>query len=341
MSTPRENFLRLMKNDNPKWVGNPWSCFCGYKETGSPVTMDAVWPALGQPAPGETGKKDAFGIVKDRPVQPNGARTGSTPNTTGDNKLIKDITCWKEFVQFPDLSKIDWTEVEKKCAAADRENYLLMAPSYMGVFEFSHYTMGFEDALMNYLVEPEDMYDLLSAYADWKIEWAKLVIDHMHPDVIHSHDDWGNKRNLFLNPETWREIIKPQYEKFYGYIKSRGVMIQHHNDSVSDMIVEDMIDLGIDMWQGPIPQNDIKGAMEKAQGRICLMGGIDAAELDFYPADEAKIRTEVRRCIDEYVPLGNFMPCVPNIIPIFPDVENIINDEMDKYGAEFAAKHFA
>ena len=335
MATPKENFLRLMKNDNPKWLGDPWSCFCG-----NPITIDAVWPSTKQPEAGQMLVKDAFGVVKNRPVTPNGGRTGGTPVTSGDHKLVKDIAHWRDFVVFPDLSNLDWSESEKACAQADRENFLLMAGTYMGMFEYSHYVMGFEDALINYMTEPDHMYELLSAYTDFKLECVKLIIDHMKPDIIHSHDDWGNKQNLFLPPEVWRAMIKPQYEKLYGYIKSRGVMVQHHNDSVSDLLTEDMIDLEIDMWQGPIAQNDIKGCMEKAGGRLCLMGGFDMQTIDFYPADEEKIRREVRRVTDSYVPLGNFIPCVPNIVPIYPDVEAIINDELNRYGAEYAAKHF-
>ena len=26
MSTPKENFLRLLNNDHPTWLGDPWAC---------------------------------------------------------------------------------------------------------------------------------------------------------------------------------------------------------------------------------------------------------------------------------------------------------------------------
>ena len=149
------------------------------------------------------------------------------------------------------------------------------------MFEFSHYMLGFEDALVSYLEEPEHMYDMLSYYTDWKIKCVEHVIDRMKPDILHSHDDWGNKRSLFLSPKTWRELIKPHYERFYGYVKSRGVLIQHHADCVSHEVAEDMVDLGIDMWQGVIPQNDIKGVIERTESKLCIMGGIDMALIDF------------------------------------------------------------
>jgi hypothetical protein len=335
MATPKENFLRLMRNDNPKWLGDPWSCF-----TESPpfrcITFDAVSMIMGGPKPGQRGVKNLLGVTMDWPE----GHAGTVPDTSPEKRVVKDITHWQDYVNLPDISNAPWHIVEENLTKADRENFLVMAPSFTGMFEFSHYMLGFEDALVNYLEEPDHMFDMLSHYTDWKIKVVGEIIDRMKPDIIHSHDDWGNKRSLFLSPKTWREMIKPHYERFYGYIKSRGVLIQHHADCVCDVIAEDMVDLGIDMWQGVIPQNDIKGVIERTEGKLCVMGGIDMAKIDFPEPDEEAIRQEVRRAIDTYMPLGSFIPCVPNIVPLYPKVAAILNDELNKYGAEYAAKHF-
>ncbi len=335
MPTPKENFLRLMRNDKPEWLGDPWSCFTP-NPIFRPIAFDAVTLSLGGPKYGEVNVKNAWGVTLDWPE----GHPGAIPNINEENKLIKDIRYWKDFVSFPDISKAPWDFVKGSLKAADRENLLLMAPTFTGMFEFSHYTMGFEDALANYLLEPEHMYDLLSAYTDWKIEVIKQVIDNMQPDIIHSHDDWGNKKSLFMKPETWREMIKPHYKRFYGYIKSRGVLVQHHADCVCHEICEDMVDLGIDMWQGVIPQNNIKDVIERTGGKLCIMGGFDMQDIDFPDCSEQKIIDTVRHVIDTYMPLGSFIPCVTNIIPLNKRVEEILNAELNRYGAEYAEKHF-
>jgi hypothetical protein len=43
---------------------------------------------------------------------------------------------------------------------------------------------------------------MLSAFTDWKIKNVGLVIDHMKPDIIHSHDDWGTS-------EAFSSILRP------------------------------------------------------------------------------------------------------------------------------------
>ena len=65
--------------------------------------------------------------------------------------------------------------------------------------------MGFEDALTNYIEEPEAMTELLTVLSDFKIDYMKALIDHIKPDMVHFHDDWGNKRSLFMSPDTWRK----------------------------------------------------------------------------------------------------------------------------------------
>ena len=84
-----------------------------------------------------------------------------------------------------------------------------MVQSPRGMFEFSHAMMGFEDALMNYLLEPDAMYELLSAYTDWKIRGAQMTIDRLQPDIIVNFDDWGNKTQLFLPPASGARSSNP------------------------------------------------------------------------------------------------------------------------------------
>ena len=205
-----------------------------------------------------------------------------------------------------------------------------------GVFERLHFLMGFEDMLMNFLLEPEDMMDLCNAIGEYRFQLAKLIVDNLHPDVMLTHDDWGSKNSLFISPETWREFIKPQYEKQYKYMKDNGVIVMHHSDSFCEPIIEDMVDLGIDIWQGALPQNDIVKLQKQLDGRMVLMGGIDAAIVDRADSTEEEIRAEVRRACETYAPGGHYIPCITYGGPgcLFPHVDPIINDEIEKYNKE-------
>lgn len=326
----KENWLRTMRNDNPEWIPKPWEAFQGIAP-GQIFFFDPIMGSLFPKFVPDVPYKDVWGVEW---ILQTGA-PASIPIVTNENKVIKDITCWRDFVKFPALDGFDWSGVKAAAAAVDRNEYMIMPMIVTGIFELSHNLMGFEDDLCNMLLEPEAMNDLFSALADWKIGHIERVIENIKPDVIHYHDDWGNKSNLFMSPETWRALIKPHQKRIVDCVKSYGVIFMHHADCICEPIAEDMAEIGIDIWQGVIPQNDIVSIQKKLKGRMAIMGGIDAQLIDTPDFDESVIRREVRRCIDAYYPQGSFIPCIPNISAIYPEVDRIYLDEIEAYGREF------
>jgi len=203
-----------------------------------------------------------------------------------------------------------------------------------GLFEQSHYLMGFEDTLMNLLMEPEDMHDFLDYLLEYKMTYARLLVENLHPDILLHHDDWGSKTSLFMSPDTWREFFKDRYKRFFDYFHENGVLIMHHSDSYCEPIVEDMIDIGIDIWQGVLPTNDIPKLQREFGKKIVFMGGIDSA-IDMKDYDETQIREEVRRACREYAPGGSFIPSITYGAAgsIFTGVDDIVKDEINKQNA--------
>lgn len=281
--------------------------------------------------------KDLFGTEILWPQE----QLAAMPHVTEDNKVIDDITEWKEQLVIPDIvgqcsDPALWEPFKQKAQEIKDSGSLFMAFMPTGVFERLHFLMGFEDMLVNFLLEPEDMMDLCNAIGEYRFQLTKLIVDNLHPDIILSHDDWGSKQSLFISPDTWREFIKPQYERSYKYMKDHGVIIMHHADSFMEPIIEDMVDLGIDIWQGTLPQNDIPKLQKQLNGRMTLMGGIDASIVDRVDSTEEEIRKEVRRACEEYAPHGHFIPCITYGGPgcLFPHVDSIIDDEIEKYNKE-------
>ena len=337
MATPKEQFLSLVKNENPKWIGNPYKCFNLDSVSGVPYLLDATALAHKRTGKGHVEVPDAWGVIWDWPSD----QPGPTPNAAGDRKVIKDITRWKDFFDFPDLDNLDWTSTEAISESSDRETKIVMAQSPRGMFEFSHAMMGFEDALENYLLEPDDMVELLTAYTDWKIKAAELCIDHLKPDIMVNFDDWGSKTQLFLPPRVWREILKPLYKRFFGYIKSRGVITMTHCDCYAQDICEDMVEVGIDIWQGVTPENDIHKIVELTQGKLLIFGGIDMPSIDYPGVTGDTVRASIRESLDKYGPTKRYTPIFTSWMPIYEGVYETGTDEMERYGAEVAAKVFA
>jgi hypothetical protein len=263
---------------------------------------------------------------------------GIIPIVNKENQVIKDITRWRDYVKFPEIPELDWSDAKKTIDEIDRENTLVMVPTFRGLFERAHCLMAFDECLMNLYAEPESMYELFGAYTDWKLQVVEQLIDNLQPDVIHTHDDWGSKDNLLFSPDTFRELFKPHYARLYSYIKERGVMVQHHADCYCQGIENDMVDLGIDMWQGVLPTNDIVQIQKNTEGKMLLMGGLQQHVIDQADATEEDIRAEVQRAIDTYAPGGAFLPCIPSLETINEHVTPIVIDECNRYGEEWLKK---
>ena len=69
---------------------------------------------------------------------------------------------------------------------------------------------------------------------------------------------------------------------------------------------------------------------------MTLMGGLDASVVDRVDSTEEEIRADVRRACETYAPGGHFIPCITYGLKgtIFPHVDPIINDEIQRYNRE-------
>ncbi len=260
------------------------------------------------------------------------------PHVTADNKVIDDICDWKNQLDIPDILKETddpalWEPFQQKGKEIKESGSLFMAFMPTGVFERLHFLMGFEDMLMNFLLEEDDMMELCEEIGKYRLTLTKMIVDYLEPDVILTHDDWGSKTNLFTSPAVWREFIKPQYVEQYKYMKDHNVIIMHHADSFMEPIIEDMVELGIDVWQGTIPSNDIPKLQKQLDGRMVLMGGLDAAVVDRQDSTVEEITEHVTAACEAYAPGGHFIPCITYGGPgcLFPQADPAINAAIDAY----------
>ena len=252
--------------------------------------------------------------------------------------MIKDVAEWQKYVKVPDLTgkcSEGWEEALEAKSKIDQEKYLTMVVMGTGIFEQLHMLMTFEDTLMNFLLEPEAMHELIDVICEYRLTYMKLVVEHLHPDCIVSHDDWGAKDSLFMSPEVWREFFKEPYRRLYDYLHSQGVIVMHHADSYLEPIVEDMAEIGVDIWQGVLNTNNIAAISQKVGDRMLLMGGIDSV-IDREDATEEEIRKETRRACEEYGNLKGYWPGITYGGPgtIYPHVEEIVIDEINRYNEE-------
>ena len=330
MATAKEIFLETLKPD-----GKPERQLVQYEALAVQIP-DPVFLYLREGSrPGVT-IKDKWGVTI---LFPEGD-PGPTPLITPETKVCPDITRWREFVHAPDIETActeGWEPFIGMGRAAAGTDKLLTAFWPTGLFEQCHFLMGFEDTLANFYEHPQEMHELIDYLTEFRLKYAKLLIDKLQPDAILSHDDWGAKESLFMNPDMWREFFKEPYRKIYQYIRSRDVIAIHHADSYLAPIVEDMAEIGIQVWQGVLPENNIPELQKRLNGSMVLMGGIGAA-IDRPDSTDEEIRAYVRNALETYCPGGHFIPSITYGGPgtVFPHVDPIINEEIEAYNKRLA-----
>ncbi len=333
MLSKKDNFLETIRGGKPDRFVKQYEAIAMIP--GDPVNFYV----RGMRYPGMAPKRDLFGTLI---LWPEG-EPGAVPDP--NDKIIKDVETWKDVLKIPDLiagADIEelWGPYLENVAKVDRDEVLMATFAPTGIFERMHFIMGFEDTLCNFLLEPELMADMAMALGEYRYNGYKLMVKYAHPDAIISHDDFGSKTQLFVPPDSWREILKPAYKKGYDFLHDNGVVIIHHSDSYCDSIIDDMVDLHIDVWQGTLPQSDIPAMQKQLNGRMAMMGGLDAAVVDRPDSTEEEIRAHVRKCCFDYAANGYFIPCITYGGPglINPMSGPIIDDEIDRCSEEFFGK---
>ena len=332
MLTPKQNFLETLKKD-----GHPDRLVNNY-EYGAFLPGDPIeYYIRGSYYQGMEPKKDAFGTELIWPED----SVAVMPHVTEENQVIPDLEEWQDYLKVPEIAKEVsgdevWGPFRERIAAVPRDEYLLMPFMHTGLFERMHFLMGFEDLFCSFYEDPEDLADLFQRIADYRFEVFKTLIDHTHPDLILSHDDWGTKQQLFMQPDLWREFIKPHYEKLYSYCHDEGIIIVHHSDSFLEPIIEDLIDIHADVWQGVLPQNNIDQLLEIADGRITLQGGLEMGICDRPDTTEEEVRRNTREVCEKWGPKGHFIPSITYGGPgtLFPQNYGYVWDEIAKYNHE-------
>ncbi len=316
MISAKDNLLRAIRREEPEWVPNGME---SQVIIGSPVVERPSLAGL-----------DDFRV---RWELEKGAEGGTYPAHGGH--AITDLSEWRDQITIPDLDRIDWSTIATQADEIDRSQHLVTGFVEMGLFERSYLLLGMNEALVGYIAEPGEMLELLTAIADYKIELIERFDDAADLDFVWYGDDWGTQANLFLPPDSWREVIRPQTQRIYDCMKQRGIIINQHSCGKIEEVFPDIVEMGADMWNPCQPCNDLAALKKEFGDRITFAGGIDSQfVLDRPGVTVEEVRAEVRRRIDELADGGGYIAGPSHGVPYDQALIDAMNDEIATYGRE-------
>ncbi len=228
----RDNYIRCAKGQQPYWMPAYF------------YESNIVWPdAMEEHPVPEVDGYDWWGVYW-MMVESAGGMI-----TKPDTRTITDFAKWKEEVEWPDLSLVDFkTDGQKIQKMLDPERPHIYE-CVEGIFERLHEMIPFEESLMAFYEEPELLEEFFQKMADYKIESTEKVLKYYgRVDGVLYHDDWGTQRAGFFSNEMFREQIMPATKRFLDYLKNNVEFIELHSCGKNIQYVPMMLEMGIDMW---------------------------------------------------------------------------------------------
>jgi uroporphyrinogen decarboxylase len=208
----------------------------------------------------------------------------------------------------------------KKLHGAGKYVFGLFGSAYFQPFEIR----GFENALVDLHLEPDNMHKLIEAIHSYNMKlvkhWAKVGVDSLL-----FLDDWGTQHGPLVSPTTWREFFKPRYKELFAETHRLGMDCFLHSCGNIVEIIGDLIEIGLDVLD-PIQTSamDINELAAKFGGQITFQGTLDVQKLLPYGKPQ-EIKDTIRRTIDTLAkPFGNALTLAPTntITPDVP-IENL------------------
>ena len=324
MLTAKENMREVILGRNPERYVNQYEAFTFLP---NPVTFRG-----GMPAPGGPPVVNAWGVTN---VWPAGT-PGAFPVHTPDKIVVKDIEHWQDYVHAPELkaSQEEWDQSLAIWDAADGKRAFKTAMIAPGIFEQTHHLCEISNALVYYMEYEDEMHDLVKYLTEYELRLADELCSHLHPEAILHHDDWGSETNSFFRPEMFEDYFLDAYKQIYGYYHDHGVeFIVHHSDSYCANLVPDMIEMGIDVWQGCMHSNNVPELVKKYGDKITFMGEIDNKFVDFDGWTVEDCEKAAVGAIERVGSMKGFIPCITQGGPgsVYKGTYNALTDAIDKY----------
>ena len=332
MLTGRENYRRAIEWGGPEWVpAQLWCPFEGlyeqdrgkkthieelagrfpkdllnvapaYKQRRPPQKVEGVWRwvdewGTGWADDGHGGKTDHY------PLE-------------GGYHLLEGYTV-------PDPRDPDIYVDAERALASCGDRYVLGAV-WFTLFERMWMLRGFNNMLLDPLVDEAAFLSLREIV----LEHATAVVDEWVKrgvDGVYFSDDWGSQRGLLINPDDWRRLWGPAYERLFRRARERGVHVWMHLCGDIREILPDLIELGLNVLNPVQPQAmPIRDLARDFGGKVCFFGGVDVQGV-LVSGTPADVRKHVHEVVDTFAwPSGGYVLSTSHgIMPETP-LDNVV-----------------
>ena len=160
-----------------------------------------------------------------------------------------------------------------------------------------------ENFLADVILEKENVMKL-SSIVEEKLCNMIDIYASFDIDGIFFCEDWGTQDRLLINPELWRKLFKPAYEKICKLAHSHNMFVFMHSCGYIYEILEDLIEAGIDVFQFDQPTlMGMDRISEIFNGRATLFSSVDIQRV-LPTGDKELIEKNARDLVEKFFVKG-------------------------------------
>jgi len=199
----------------------------------------------------------------------------------------------------------------------EKSDRFVLGMFYFGLFERSWMLRGFENVLVDSILNPTFYEELLDRILEMQLQLVDKLCK-LPVDGVYLGDDWGDQRGVILGPDRWRRFIKPRTAKLYERIHAAGKLVFTHCCGNVFEIIPDMIEIGLDVLESLQPEAMDVYEIKRRYGRdLRLWGGLGTQHVLPFGSPQ-EVRDEIRRLIEELGRGGGYI-----LAPAKPLMEDV------------------
>ncbi len=208
-----------------------------------------------------------------------------------------------------------------------------LAYSQRACFLWAVALLGFEETLMGFLAQPQEMHRLLDKILEHNINMAVRAVE-LGADIVFETDDYGYNVGPLFSPEIFDEFLRPRLKRFTDAVHAAGGKVVKHTDGNIKSLLPGIVSTGVDGIHSidPLGGMDMGEVKELYGDKVCFFGNIEPGIL--IESDAETVRAKVRECIDKGAKGGGLVVASSNTIMAAVKPENYLAmiDETKRYG---------
>lgn len=170
------------------------------------------------------------------------------------------------------------------------------------LFERMHHLHGFENTLIDLLLEPEKMAFLADKIVDFDVRMIRNISSRF-PGKIHGlefTDDWGTENAAFINKELFDEFFAPRYKKIFDACHEVGWDVWMHSCGKINELIPSLIDCGVNALNMLQPNtNGIEEIGRRFAGKVCFYTCCDI-QTTLVTGTDAEVEQEAKKLMDTW-----------------------------------------